>query len=108
SDLDAATQAQLTRGERLVEILKQPQYAPLPMEKQVTILYAGANGYLDALPIDTMRAYEDEMFAYIESNDASIFADLKEQEEFTDAIKDKLNKALDAFGETFKATKGLK
>jgi len=108
SDLDAATQAQLTRGERLVEILKQPQYAPLPMEKMVTILYAGANGYLDALPVDTMRDYEDEMFSYIEANDASIFADLKEQEEFTDAIKDKLNKALDSFGETFKATKGLK
>ena len=108
SDLDAATQAQLTRGERLVEILKQPQYAPLPMEKQVTILYAGANGYLDSLPVDTLKDYETEMYSYIESNDASIFADLKEQEEFTDAIKDKLNKALDAFGETFKATKGLK
>ncbi len=108
SDLDAATQAQLTRGERLVEILKQPQYAPLPMEKMVTILYAGANGYLDPLPIETMKDYEDEMYSYIEANDASIFADLKEQEEFTDAIKEKLNKALDAFGETFKATKGLK
>jgi F-type H+/Na+-transporting ATPase subunit alpha len=108
SDLDAATQAQLTRGERLVEILKQPQYAPLPMEKQVTILYAGANGYLDPLPIETMKDYENEMYSYIESNDPSIFADLKEQEEFTDAIKEKLNKALDAFGETFKATKGLK
>jgi F-type H+-transporting ATPase subunit alpha len=108
SDLDAATQAQLTRGERLVEILKQPQYAPLSMEKQVTILYAGANGYLDSLPIDTMKDYENEMYSYIESNDPSIFADLKEQEEFTDAIKDKLNKALDAFGDTFKATKGLK
>jgi len=108
SDLDAATQAQLTRGERLVEILKQPQYAPLPMEKQVTILYAGANGYLDSLPIDTMKDYENEMYSYIEANDASIFADLKEQEEFTDAIKEKVNKALDAFGETFKASKGLK
>lgn len=108
SDLDKKTQAQLTRGERLVEILKQPQYAPLPMEKMVIILYAGANGYLDALPVDTMADYEAEMYSYIESNDASIFGDLKEQEEFTDAIKEKLNKALDAFGETFKATKGLK
>jgi len=108
SDLDAATQAQLTRGERLVEILKQPQYSPLSMEKQVTIIYAGANGYLDPLPIDTIQDYENEMYAYIESNDASIFADLKEQEEFTDAIKEKLNKALDAFGEIFKASKGLK
>ena len=107
SDLDAATQAQLIRGERLVEILKQPQYQPLPMEKQVTIIYAGANGYLDKLPVDVLADYEQELYNYIESNDPSIFADLKEQEEFTDPIKEKLNKALTSFGETFKATKGL-
>jgi len=107
SDLDAATQAQLTRGERLVEILKQPQYQPLPMEKQVTIIYAGANGYLDKLPVDTLADYEAELYNYIESNDASIFADLREKQEFTDPIKEKLNKALTSFGETFKATKGL-
>ncbi len=107
SDLDVATQAQLTRGERLVEILKQPQYQPLPMEKQVTILFAGTNGYLDALPIETLADYESEMYSYIESNDPSIFSDLKEKEEFTDELKDKVNKALTSFGETFKATKGL-
>ena len=107
SDLDAATQAQLTRGERLVEILKQPQYQPLAMEKQVMILFAGTNGYLDKLPIDTLAAYEAEMYSYIESNDPSIFSDLKEKEEFTDEIKEKVNKALTSFGETFKATKGL-
>lgn len=107
SDLDAATQAQLTRGERLVEILKQPQYQPLSMEKQVTILYAGANGYLDVLPVETMKDYENEMFSYIESNEPSIFSDIKEKEEFTDEIKEKLNKTLDSFGETFKASKGL-
>ena len=107
SDLDAATQAQLTRGERLVEILKQPQYQPLPMEKQVLILFAGTNGYLDKLPIDTLAAYEAEMYSYVESNDPSIFSDIKEKEEFTDEIKDKVNKALTSFGETFKATKGL-
>jgi F-type H+-transporting ATPase subunit alpha len=107
SDLDAATQAQLTRGERLVEILKQPQYQPLPMEKQVMILFAGTNGYLDKLPIDTLAAYESEMYSYIESNDPSIFSDIKEKQEFTDEIKDKVKKALTSFGETFKATKGL-
>ncbi len=107
SDLDAATQAQLTRGERLVEILKQPQYQPLPMEKQVTILYAGTKGYLDKLPVATLADYETGMYSYIESNDPSIFSDLKEKQEFTDEIKDKLNKALTSFGETFKATKGL-
>jgi F-type H+-transporting ATPase subunit alpha len=107
SDLDAATQAQLTRGERLVEILKQPQYQPLPMEKQVSIIYAGTNGWLDKLPIETLADYEQELYNYIESNDPSIFSDLKEQLEFTDGIKEKLDKVLTSFGETFKATKGL-
>jgi F-type H+-transporting ATPase subunit alpha len=107
SDLDAATQAQLTRGERLVEILKQPQYQPLPMEKQVTILYAGTKGFLDQLPVNTLADYEAQLYDYIESNEASIFSDLKEEQVFTDAIKEKLDKALKSFGETFKATKGL-
>ncbi len=107
SDLDAGTQAKLTRGERLVEILKQPQYSPLPMEKQVTILYAGSNGYLDSLPIDTLADYEKELYSYIESNEPSVFSDLVEEEKFTDAIKEKLNKVLTSFGDTFKATKGL-
>lgn len=107
SDLDASTQAKLTRGERLVEILKQPQYQPLPMEKQVTILYAGSNGYLDTLPLDSLSAYESELYSYIESNEPSIFSDLASEQAFTDPIKDKLNSILTSFGETFKATKGL-
>jgi len=107
SDLDASTQAKLTRGERLVEILKQPQYQPLPMEKQVSILYAGSNGYLDNLPVDTLADYEAELYNYIESNEPSIFTDLVEEKQFTDAIKEKLNKVLTSFGDTFKATKGL-
>ncbi len=107
SDLDAKTQAQLTRGARLVEILKQPQYQPLPMQKQVTILYAGTNGYLDKLPLETLADYESELYNYIESNDPSIFADLLKEQQFTDTIKEKLNKALTSFGDTFKATKGL-
>ena len=107
SDLDASTQAKLTRGERLVEILKQPQYQPLPMEKQVTIIYAGSNGYLDKLPIETLADYEAELYNYIESNEPTIFTDLVEEKQFTDAIKEKLNKVLTSFGDTFKATKGL-
>ncbi|KJR99506.1 MAG: ATP F0F1 synthase subunit alpha [Desulfobulbaceae bacterium BRH_c16a] len=107
SDLDAGTQAKLTRGERLVEILKQPQYQPLPMEKQVTIIYAGSNGYLDKLPINTLADYESELYNYIESNEPTIFTDLVKELMFTDAIKEKLNKVLTSFGDTFKATKGL-
>jgi len=107
SDLDAATQAKLTRGERLVEILKQPQFQPLPMEKQVTILYAGANGHLDSLPVDTLADYESELYSYIESNEPTVFTDLSAEEQFTDAIKEKLDKVLGGFGDTFKASKGL-
>lgn len=107
SDLDAATQAQLTRGERLVEILKQPQYQPLLMEKQVCIIYAGTKGWLDKLPVATLADYESELYNYIESNDPSIFADLKEKQAFDDDLRGKLDKVLTSFGDTFKATKGL-
>ncbi len=107
SDLDAATQAKLIRGERLVEILKQPQYQPLPMEKQVVIIYAGSNGYLDKLPVDSLADYESELYSYIDSNEPTIFTDLDKEKMFTDAIKEKLNKVLTSFGDTFKASKGL-
>src|SRR5207302_6329766 len=67
SDLDAATQAQLNRGARLVEILKQPQYQPLPVERQVAIIYAGTNGYLDPIAVGDIRAYEDELYRFLDS-----------------------------------------
>ncbi|HHO48334.1 MAG TPA: F0F1 ATP synthase subunit alpha [Desulfobacteraceae bacterium] len=107
SDLDAATQAQLTRGERLVEILKQPQYQPLPMEKQVTILFAGAKGFLDELPVDALADYEKELYTYIESNEPSIFSELTEKKEISSSLEEKMKKTMTTFGETFKATKGL-
>ncbi|HHB76149.1 MAG TPA: F0F1 ATP synthase subunit alpha, partial [Desulfobulbus sp.] len=107
SDLDAATQAQLTRGERLVEILKQPQYQPLTMEKQVTIIFAGTKGFLDEFPVDTLADYEQELYTYIESNEPSIFSELKDKEEITSGLEEKMRKTITAFNETFKATKGL-
>ena len=108
SDLDAATQAQLTRGERLVEILKQPQYQPLPMEKQVTIIFAGTRGFLDKLPVNVLRDYEQELYNYIESNEPGIFTELREQEKISPELEEKMKKVIGAFGETFKATKGLR
>ncbi len=107
SDLDAATQAQLTRGERLVEILKQPQYQPLSMEKQVTIIFAGTKGYLDEFPVDVLGEYEQELYTYIESNEPSIFSELKEKEKIDDGLEQKMRNTIEKFGETFKATKGL-
>ena len=107
SDLDAATQAQLTRGERLVEILKQPQYQPLPMEKQVTIIFAGTKGFLDKLPINTLRDYEQDLYNYVESNAPFIFEELREQKKISPELEEKMKQVLATFGETFKATKGL-
>jgi len=107
SDLDAATQAQLTRGARLVEILKQPQYQPLPMEKQVTIIFAGTKGFLDKFPVNTLADYENELYGYIEANEPSIFAELREKQAISSELEEKMKKTLASFGETFKATKGL-
>lgn len=107
SDLDAATQAQLTRGERLVEILKQPQYQPLPMEKQVTIIFAGTKGFLDKFPVNTLADYEQELYGYIEANEPSIFNELREKQAISPELEEKMKKTLATFGETFKATKGL-
>ncbi len=105
SDLDAATQAQLTRGERLVEILKQPQYQPLSMEKQVTILYAGTKGHLDALPVDSLGAFETELYDHIERNASDIFETLKEKEEIDDALDSRMKEVISAFSEEFNKTK---
>jgi F-type H+-transporting ATPase subunit alpha len=102
SDLDAATQKQLTRGERLVELLKQPQYQPLPMEKQVAVLYAGTKGYLDDYPLDVITKYEQGLYQFIENRHPEIFSELSEKEELTDELEGKLKKALDAYAQEFK------
>ncbi len=107
SDLDKATQAQLTRGERLVEILKQPQYQPLPMEKQVCILYAGTRGFLDELPVDSLAEYERELYDYIAGNAADIYENLREKQEIDDALDNRMKTVIGEFTANFKAAKGL-
>ncbi|MFP4226453.1 MAG: F0F1 ATP synthase subunit alpha [Desulfobacterales bacterium] len=104
SDLDAATQKQLTRGERLVEILKQPQYQPLPLEKQVSIIYAGTKGYLDNLPLDVLAKYEAGLYQFIESRYPDILEGLQEKRELTDELDQKMQKAFDEYGDEFKDT----
>jgi F-type H+-transporting ATPase subunit alpha len=104
SDLDAATQAQLTRGQRLVEILKQPQYQPLPVEKQVTILFAGTRGFLDKLPVDTLGKYETGLYTFIEERFPKVFTELAEKLQITDEIEKMLREALTAYGEEFEET----
>jgi F-type H+-transporting ATPase subunit alpha len=107
SDLDKATQQQLNRGERLVEILKQPQYQPLPMEKQVSILFAGARGFLDPIPVNMLAEYEKELYAYIEQKAPGVFDGLKEKKQIDSELEELMKKTLTAFNDSFKSSKGL-
>ena len=102
SDLDAATQRQLNRGARLVELLKQGQYQPLPVEKQILIIYAGTNGFVDDLPIDALKKYEQELYAFIELKHPDILADILKKRELDGELRGKLNKALEELKGVFK------
>ena len=104
SDLDASTQKQLTRGARLVEILKQSQYQPLPLEKQVAILYAGTKGYLDELPLDVLAKYEAGLYQFIESRYPEIYKGIAEEKKITDELDQLLQKAMTEYGDEFKDT----
>lgn len=95
SDLDAATQAKLNRGRRTVEVLKQPLHKPLPVEKQVLILYALTNGYLDSVPIDDILAFEEELYAYFDLHYDSLLDVIRTTKDLPDT--DELNAAIQAF-----------
>ena len=101
SDLDKATQRQLTRGERMVEILKQGQYEPLSVEKQIAIIWAGNSGHLDEIPIEKIKDFEDGFLSYLETSESSILADIVDKSEITDEIKNSLEKAVNNFKKTF-------
>jgi F-type H+-transporting ATPase subunit alpha len=103
SDLDAATQKMLARGSRLVEVLKQGQYRPLPVERQVVILYAASNGYLDSLAVGVLGRYERELESFMTSQHPEIYQAILEKRELTDDIKKQLSAALDEFKSRFSA-----
>ena len=102
--LDKATQAQLARGQRLTEILKQDQFQPLPVEKQVMIIFAGANKYLDDLPINECRRFELELYPFLDTNYSGLLNTLREKKAFDDALRAEAMKALDNFKESFKTS----
>jgi len=104
SDLDKATQAQLNRGARLVEVLKQPQYQPLPVEKQVLIIYAGGNGYLDAIATADVRRYQDELFRFMETRHGNALKSLAEKKAIDDSNKPAIEAALKEFAAQFAAS----
>ena len=101
SDLDRATQQLLARGSRLTELLKQGQYVPIPVEKQVVLLYAGAHGYIDNYPESALKKYEQEMLSYVENKHPDLLVEIKEKEQLDSTIEDKLTSALNNFKEQF-------
>jgi len=105
SDLDKSTQAQLTRGARLVEILKQPQYEPLAVQKQVAIIFACTNGYLDAVPVSELRTFETELYSFLESRYPQVLSGIAEKKQLDDQLKGALNEALKEFAGQFAARK---
>jgi F-type H+-transporting ATPase subunit alpha len=105
SDLDKATLNQLNRGRRLVEVLKQPQYQPIPVEKQVAILYAATNGYLDSVDVERVREYETGLYAFLDSRRAQLLSSIAEKKQLDDQIKADLGQALTEYGQTFEAAR---
>jgi F-type H+-transporting ATPase subunit alpha len=104
SDLDPATQKQLSRGQRLTELLKQPQFQPLTWQQQVVMLFAGTQGYLDQFQVADIRAFEDGLYPYMESAQKALMEDLTNKKQLDDAVKNGLHAALKEYSENFKAT----
>ncbi len=103
SELDKATQAQLNRGVRLVEVLKQPQYQPMPAEKQILIIYAGTRGFLDKYPVEAVQRYEKELFEFVETKYKDIFSSLKAKWVIDEELDKKIENALKEFDTVFQA-----
>jgi F-type H+-transporting ATPase subunit alpha len=101
SDMDASTQQLLARGSRLVELLKQPQYKPLPMEEQVISIYAGVNGFLDKVSIENISKFENDLMVLIKSSHKDILKSIRDEKALTDSTEEKLKKAIEVFLKTF-------
>jgi len=103
SDLDKATQAQLNRGQRLVEILKQNQFSPLPFSKQILIIFAGTNGYLDDMPVDQVRSFEAELYKYVDMTNPGLLQTIMEKKVLDDSLKAEMTKLIKECKDTFVA-----
>jgi F-type H+/Na+-transporting ATPase subunit alpha len=101
SDLDKATQMQLARGERLVEMLKQPQYRPIPSEKQVLIIFCANNGYVDDYPVSVLSRYEVELYTFFDIRKADILREIRDKKAIDDELRGKIVSALDEFKKEF-------
>jgi F-type H+/Na+-transporting ATPase subunit alpha len=103
SDLDAATQRQIARGQRLTEILKQPQYEPMDVEKQIVIIWAASNGYVDDLPVESVRKFETELLKYLDNAGGPLLSAIREKRVLDDEVKVLLGSTLDEFKQRYSA-----
>ncbi len=103
SDLDKATMQRLERGKRMMELLKQPQYQPLPVQEQVVVLYAGTRGYLDDVPVEAVSKFEKEFLEFMRNSKGDILNAIKETNDLDEATEEKLKAALEEFKKTFQA-----
>jgi len=101
SDLDASTQRLLNRGSRLTELLKQPQFSPLKMEEQVCVIWTGTNGYLDALPLNKVRAFEDGVLSLLRGKEVAILNSIRESRDLSDDTAAKLKAVVEGYAKTF-------
>ena len=107
SDLDAATQRQLARGQRLTELLKQDQYKPINVEKMICILYVGTKGHLDDIDVAHTRAFEQKFFEYLDAHKGELLQTLRDKPALNDEVEKDLKSAISSFKETFKAEMGV-
>jgi F-type H+-transporting ATPase subunit alpha len=108
SDLDKATQAQLNRGQRLTEILKQGQYSPLPVEKQILIIFAGTNGYLDNLEIEDCQPFELGLYQFMDASYPSVGSQLIQKKQIDEPLRAEIRKMLDEYKAKFLAERKAK
>ena len=107
SDLDKSTMQQLRRGARLTEILKQQQFSPVSVDRQIALIFAATNGYIDSIPLENVREFEDEFLDLMETKHKALLSSIIEVKDITDSIRKDLNEVLTSFSERFKAIRGI-
>jgi F-type H+-transporting ATPase subunit alpha len=108
SDLDKSSQAQLSRGERMVEILKQKQYSPVPVEKQIAIIFAGGQGMLDDLPVSALKQFEQDLYKFLDNSKAGVLQMIREKKVLDETVKGDLTAAIKEFKERFVLDNNIK
>jgi len=101
TELDKATQAQIERGRRMIELLKQPQYQPMPVEEQVAVIFAGTAGFLDAVPVERIRQFEEAFLQHLRSEHPEVLRRIREQKDLTEKIEEELREILTSFAKLF-------